>query len=751
MLEQKEIQGLDDFFLDLADRKEKGVYIYRINGYNEQILAFIQKYYEAARMSGIVIEGKIPNPDRQKLSYYEEIMGMDFQRSLTFISSSLKKWLPRMNDYQRKTVAESMYAFLESLYKTGKTEAMIKNAYIKFMCWLYYKFERILSQLGENRIPKILYEGMISNYELMLISILSLAGCDVIFLQYHGDNEYKKLDPKLKMSKNLCISGLEAFPEDFNLRWLREKIKNEQNLERLYGKRSNIQSCTNVWTKKKGLEDIKTDSFKRGEDADKFYNCFYKINGVSDKITYLEELYQFQLEIKNSGRNLVILEGQIPKPTVEEIASIQRKPYHTGEEALRDLSNNITYSANMDLQLMIRQAFFDIMLGLEEQNSNRLVNKAVYLLCWLKRYQSGLFSNWKMPKISCFIYLGYCNNEQEAMFLYFLAKLPVDILILNPSKESGIPLSLVYEIDYPDTLKVDRIPRENAEIQMGTAAYHAERELDSIMYQDSGMFRNQQFRKAVTITLKTMYEEIELLWNQELKYRANFSTVNNIVNLPVIFAKVSGVKDSIAAYWEGVKKLLTEDTLLIKKVPYINSTDANPIKMYTSEFFKNGKLLKNKIKEHRSYQYKVLREEMQDYILDKLQLLIDQQIIKGTFENGTEYTIVATVLNMPKDIIRMIQRFDFTKKNPKMIYINTTESMISLEDTIITAFLNLVGFDIVFFIPTGYQTIEHFFQKRLMEEHQIGDYMYDLQIPNLTINSSRVKSTWRDKLFRRGK
>ena len=31
---------------------------------------------------------------------------------------------------------------------------MLKNAYIKFMCWLYYKFERIVNLLGENSRPE---------------------------------------------------------------------------------------------------------------------------------------------------------------------------------------------------------------------------------------------------------------------------------------------------------------------------------------------------------------------------------------------------------------------------------------------------------------------------------------------------------------------------------------------------------------------------------------------------------------------
>ena len=92
-------------------------------------------------------------------------------------------------------------------------------------------------------------------------------------------------------------------------------------------------------------------------------------------------------------------------------------------------------------------------------------------------------------------------------------------------------------------------------------------------------------------------------------------------------------------------------------------------------------------------------------MLDKLQLLIDQKVIKGTFENGTEYTIIGTVLNLSKDLIRMIQKFDFTKKNPKLIYVNAGEKMLSLEDSIVVAFLNLVGFDILFFVPTGYHSL----------------------------------------------
>lgn len=148
MFEHKKINTLNDFFIELHKRPEEGIYFYRLNGYSNEIKTFIQNYYESARKAGVVIEGKIPNPDEKNLAYYNEIMGMDFQMNPAFIETALKKWLPRMNSFQRKNVAYSIYDTLDSLRKSGKNENMLKNAYIKFMCWLYYKFERIVNLLS---------------------------------------------------------------------------------------------------------------------------------------------------------------------------------------------------------------------------------------------------------------------------------------------------------------------------------------------------------------------------------------------------------------------------------------------------------------------------------------------------------------------------------------------------------------------------------------------------------------------------
>lgn len=750
------LEKLEHYFLDLGQRRDKGVYFCRLNGYDEQVHALIRRYYEAARISGVIIEGRLANPDNNNLAYYNEIMGMDFQLNMGFLLTSLKKWLPRMNDTQRKQVAASIYDTLMDLKKTGKNDMMLKNAYIKFMCWLYYKFERIVNRLGEEQLPKILYEGSVSIYELLLLNVLSLSGCDILLLQYQGDGAYQKADPSGAFSQDITPPGAAPFPSSFSLKQLRQDIQDAMEQERLYGTPPSLANCTNAWISGKILEDIRQSFPNRGDDPKFFYNCFCRIAGVEDKLTYQNELYQLQLELRSAKRRVVIVNETIPPPTTEEISQVRRRSYQDLNQLILDLSSNIQYAASQELQRLMKRAFVDLILAegkKPENNLNRLTNRAVYLLCWLKRYQQSLFGSWNYPEIAGFFYMGGCRNENEALFCRLLARLPVDVLILAPNLNQHCCLEdpLLYQVNHPLSLPVTKYPEEDAELRIGTAAYHAERDLDALLYQDSGLYRNQQYAKASAVSLQTIYEEIAILWDQELKYRPNFSTADEAVTMPVIFSKISGVKDgAVPAYWASIKNLLTPDTLLISSIPQRSATDPNPIKPFATEFYRSGRLQKGKIKAHKAYQYGFLREAMQDHLLEKLQLLIEQKLIRGTFENGTEYTIVSTALNLEKDILRMVQKFDFTKKNPKLIYLIPGETVLSLEDTIQAAFLNLVGFDILFFVPTGYQCIEKFFNRPIVEEHQLGDYLYDLQAPDFNTVSSNPRLSWREKIFKRG-
>ena len=753
-----DIVSLNDYFKKYSERNSQGIYFYRINGFNNNIKNFITEYFKIAEKYGAVIEEKIQNPTEKNLEYYEEMLGNDFVMSVDFISNALKKWTPEIGDFKIKNLAMSMYDVFDRMTREGKNLNIIKNAYIKFMCWLYYKFKRVLNLAGDNDIPKILYQGNITMYELKFISVLAGLGCDVVVLQYEGDENYKKVDNRLEYSKEYRENDFVNFPNNFSIDSIRKEVRLN---EKIQIKRENSvndvsKRGTNIWLSGDILKDVLKNPSERGTDKNIYYNCFVRMAGTDDKAMYTSELYKFYSDIKNSNRNVVICDKGLGIPSVDEISKVRRGIYNTAENMALDIAKNINYNLNKDICDIIRKNFVEIILE-ESRNINgplnRVTNKAVYIMCWLNRFVYDLYKNIDYRSIPVFILFGVSENENQGLFLRFLSRLPVDVVVISPdiNKECVINDKLLFEKKLTYSVDMNVFPRDNVALRAGTTAYHAERELENIMYTDSGLYKNRQYNKADSLSLNTMYEEIYILWEQDMKYRPNFQTLDDVVKMPVIYAKVSGVKEgNTINYWKDIKRLLVKDTYLIKKAPFIKGTDRNPIKPYSTEFFKNRRLIREKIKNHNAYQYKFIRDEMQEHILDKLEMLINSRIIKGTFERGTEYTIISTVLNLNKDILRLIQNFDFTKKNPKIVFINTGEKTYSLEDAIVTAFLNLIGFDIIFFVPTGYKGIELYFNECEPEEHQIGEYMYDLPVPDFNRISSASNRSFMDIIFKRG-
>lgn len=754
MFQLGRIEKLHDYFSACSRRREQAVFFYRMAGYSGEVAAFLTQYDQAARTNGVVIEGRIPNPDPKQLDYLAEMMGSDFQLDAGFLTQKLTRWLPRLTGAQREAVVTAMTATLQDLQAHGKNENMLRNAYIKYMCWLYYKFERILGRLGGDELPKILYDGTVSSYELQLLVILARAGADIVLLERAGDAGYLRCDPTSQYARLYQAPGLTPFPADFSLRQLREQGRQQAERQKLYGAPAGIAPCTNAWMKAPDGKEILTAVRARGDDPKLFYNAFVVQYGVEDKLLFPSDMVAFYQQLKREGRKVCLENGRLPPPTPEEIAAVRRRNHQTAEQLAADLAANLQYPNNQQLQTLMRQAFLDVVLEEDKAvggNLNRLLNKAVYLVAWMKRYQKDLFQNWQAPEVGVFILFGACSGDNEALFLRLLAKLPVDVLVLLPDLNAPCVLKdpALLDLHKEHSLPMTDFPVEPSQMRVRTAAYQAEREMDSILYQNTGLYRAKQHQKAETVTLQTMYEEIGLLWDQELKYRPGFSAEGDTVTVPVLLEKICGIKDGpILPYWLEIKKLVTPETTLVTKLPWQTGLEANPMKPYATQFLRQGRLQREKIKQHKDYPYGILRPEIQDYLLDKLQVLLDEKLIAGTYQNGTEYTIVSTILGLPKDLLRRIQNFDFTKKNPKLIIISTTEETLSLEDSILVAFLNLVGFDILFFVPTGYQSIEKYFQKPFANEHQLGPYRYDLQVPDFRTLHEGGKSSIR-KLFGR--
>ena len=730
MLLHQKIKGLEDFFKRQNERKPKGVYFYRINSYDETILEFIRKYYDLAKREGAIIDKNIENPTADNIAYFNEIIGDKYVHGPGFMAEALKKWLPRIKDYQRASIADGIYDTLEVLRRQGKNIDILKNNFIRIMCWLYYNFYNIMERLGNDDVPKIIFWGNVNFSELSTLKILSNAGADIILVQPGGDSKYMTIDPKSEYSIDLGM-GSESFPAGFDLQWLLKQHEEDKSKRLLYSNKANAKADTNTWLSGDLFEDLKNT--RRGENTSFFYNMFARINGCDNRNTYVNNLYLLYQDLKKANRSIKVINNKITNPSVDEISKIKRGNYANENQLIMDLKKNINLKSNTFIDVA-RDAFVDTMIEtgkLMNMDLNKMMNKGIYILCWFQRYIPDLLGNTDIHSPApILIYFGNVETDTESLFLNMAAKLPIDVIIFNPEKKGDkLTGERLYEVNFEETLKVNEYPTDGNNLSMGTMAYNAERDLDTMMYSDTGMYRDMQFSKANIIKLSTTYEEINIYWKQEARFRPNFSTVDDIVNIPVMFAKISGVANSDTdTYFKNIKDLLTDTTLIYKNE---NIYDRNcTVAAGVPSFFKNGRLDREGIKHSQIYKYDYLRAETQEYILDKLSELLRRKTIAGTGQNGTEYKIITIVLDLPKEILRFIQSFDFTKCPPKLIIVNTTETVISLEDSIIVAFLNLIGFDIVFFIPTGYDNVNKYFNNQIMEEHIIGNYLYDIAIPD---------------------
>ena len=177
--------NLSDLLLPMRQRgNAPGVYFVRLCQWSPEIKDFLWCYHEAARAKGVIIEGQIGNPDERQLSYLTEMLGSAFEPNPAFITQALQKWMPRMSQANRVSFAEAMCGQMDELKRKGKTDSIIRNIYMKVMCWLYYKFERLMPFLGDDNPPRILYEcNAVTAHELILLRILSMMGTDILLLE----------------------------------------------------------------------------------------------------------------------------------------------------------------------------------------------------------------------------------------------------------------------------------------------------------------------------------------------------------------------------------------------------------------------------------------------------------------------------------------------------------------------------------------------------------------------------------------
>ena len=636
----------------LASRLRSSAFFCRIYGYDDPkaFTSLMQRLYEQALKNGCYIQSPIPNPAEKEVADFLEQVKSPYIYDHEHVVYDIRRWLAGIDLKNAEALSEAILEQMAELRRIGSRDSILKNAYIKFLCWLKGRFSKAAYGVGEYPLPTIVMDGQTGKYELYLLQILAQAGSDVFCVNCFPE----KMPPIPGLFSRIEGKIHELFV--FNDKHADPIINppRANGIGQLENQLATIDCEVeiNTWLREHWLNALEQSNAKRGGSSRKICNLLIRYVGVDeDRGIYMNRLYGLKCHLKQWGKPYVLLENSIPSVSVAEVESLTRVNYSDSKEMAVLLAKQINFCNKGIRDLLLQKEFLALVQRNDKGNLSQLYNYSAQMLCWLKRYGKKLLIQNDWEKVPILIYYGNCLPK-ERDFLYLLARAGVDVVVIMPNKEADKVFANTLagqasKLDeLPSSSEVVDFPNREVKIRVATTAYHAERDLDTILYTGTGLFRDRQFTCSKPITLKATYEEILLLWKEEAKYRPYFQAHDHTVVVPNIFAKICGVKDGdLEQYFNTIGDLITEDTIVVKNIPFLPDSMGERLMPYVGGLMQKGRILPDVIQKHPQYHYEYLNENTQQYMLEKMQELLDLNWLQYE-QKDLDKIVLATLLDL---------------------------------------------------------------------------------------------------------
>lgn len=701
--------------------------------------------FAAAKKSGLFFEGKIPMASTTEITAAADYAAADLADAQS-VGAGLKSWISSQRlPYSADVLTP---ALMEAVSLCG---ANGRNTYYVILCWLI-KYLSI-------RPESLVYIGAGTLRELFFLYMMSLAGVKIIYVSYGMDKDFEKF-PHADAVQTVSGAKNEMVQIDFahiDLSKAAEMSAMRASAEQVEGKVQRL-STTAAGIFEDFMVDRRTRVIKSGgvftEDGVIPVYCAALI-GYDDEAVYSNMLLKFKEGFAGSKKQLIFIEKPLANPTADEIKLLGSVTRNSTSDMIDDLALRIKLNGDPVRTALAQTELRKLLNELYTGNQTVTFNYGSKLISWLYRCTQARKYAVQYEDIPVILYYG-AISQSELYFLNFMSRCGFDVIYITPDKQL---LDLVIDKNHGGRMQIFQLPQSResgsypdkpVKMKMATVAYSAERELDTMLYGgDAGIFRDFQFPNSQTVTLKTTLEEIGILWKQEARFRQGFATSGNLVTVPNIFAKISGVKDgNISAYWDEIRGRLTPETILRVKEAKDPQPGSLDLPAYRS-FYRNGKIDAERLKASTLNRCSYLPDRIQDMYLFKMQEAVDSGFLKLS---GDELmcSVLHYGLNMDKEFMKMLQSFDFTKQLPKLIWIDAVEQTFTLEECVQLVLCNLVGFDILIYTPTGYKNLETFVSADAFEEHTLNEFMYNVEVPKFKIPSETKNSGFFGRLFRKG-
>lgn len=716
----------------------------RYVGYDDSdnFRGFLIDQYVGVQKNGLFFKEKLPAATTDDISKAAQYTAASFD-SAADIKKALDMWLSAENiPADGAAIAEVM---AQAVADCGVNK---KNTYFVMLCWL-------MKYLGK-RPNAVLFVGSATLKELYFLYMLHAAGVRVTLVSYGLDKDFEKLPYK---SKIYIKDGKQKAPIQIDF----EKIdlSKEAKLSEMRAAASHVSGLVKrINTSAAGIfEDVIKDRKSRVIQSGGVYTDDGEIPvycaalvGYEDETVYTNMLVKFKESFAGLKKQLIFIEKTLENPNAEEVRALGTVPRTSTADMIDALAMLIDLKGDKTRTALAQKALRELLSELNTGNQTVVFNYGNKFITWLYRCTQARKYSVQYEDIPVVLYYGDIS-QSEVYFLNFIMQCGFDVVYISPNK---INLKTVVDknlnglmqiFELPQTKESGTYPTKAIKTKVATVAYNAERDLDTMLYGgDTGIYRSFQFPNSQSVTLKTTFEEISILWKQEARFRTGFTTSGNLVSVPNIFAKISGVEDgNMNAYWDDVRDMLTPETILIIKKPNPAENASEDLSAYR-QFYRNGEIDTEKLKASTMNKYSYLPDRIQDMLFYKLQETVSSNFIKL---QGDELmcSVLHFGMNLGKDFLQLVQRFDFTKTIPKLIYIDTVEDTFTLSECIQTVMCNLIGFDVLIYTPTGYKNIETFVSVDAFEEHIMNQFVYQTEVPKFKIPSAKKGGGLFGRLF----
>lgn len=715
----------------------------RYVGYDssDSFRGFLIQQFAASQKGGLFFREKLPMATTSEITAAAAYTAASFDRAED-LQKSIEMWLHASN------VPCDGAALAEIMAKAvGDCGANKKNTYFVLLCWL-------IKYLGA-RPSRLLYIGAPSLRELYFLLMMQAAGVTITLVSYGLDADFTKLAFKdritVKSGRENAPLQIDFSKVDLSLEAKLAEMRAEEEQARGLVKRL---SATAAGIFEDYLRDRKTRVIQDGgvytEDGEIPVYCAAML-GFDDDVVYTNMLVKFKESFAGLKKQLIFIEKTLSNPNADEVKALGAVTRTSTEAMIDALALTINLPGDRIRTALARNALREILSGIDTANQTVVLNYANKLITWLYRCTQARKFSVRYEDIPVVLYYGDIS-QSEAYFLNFMSRCGFDVIYISPNLNNA-ELVISKNLDgrmqifkLPQSRESGSYPAKAVKMKVATIAYSAERELDTKLYGgDTGIYRSFQFPNSQSVTLRTTFEEIDILWKEEARFRQGFSTAGNLVSVPNIFAKISGVEDeNLDKYWDDVRRKLTPETILIEKKPNLNEPQPD-ISAYR-QFYRNGEIDAERLKNSPLNKYSFLPDRTQDMLFYKLQEACSSGFLKLS---GDELmcAVIHYGLSFGRDFLQIIQRFDFTRRIPKLIYIDAIEDTFTLQECVQIVLCNLIGFDVLIYTPSGYKNLETFVKNDAFEEHIMNRFMYNVEVPKFKIPSEEKNGGFFGKLF----